>query len=292
MIDVDKNIDRIIKDKTIANEHKSDIINLLTAASKITFGKEGRTEGYRYKDVFLPRCTSVLRMDGTKADGLMIWAKREVAQHAKDRLSEVLNEKGSISQLDISLICQEALANPDKQRDDAANVGSDKHDKIEHWLNNQDEVPSDDIKDFVDVWKKENVTLIATEMPIAFLLDEDYDIGFGGKLDILAYKDGELIIYDNKTSKALHNGYGIQTAAYRAAVNQMIRMTNADALHCLRVEKAKIIHMPDIEILSEAQFKAFKKKGMLVECTNLDDAFIHFTYLLRLYYRRNNKYLC
>lgn len=294
MIDLNKNIERIIQDKTIKNEHKSDIINLLTESNKITFGKQGRTEGYFYKNVALPRCTSVLRMDGTKAEGLMIWAKREVAQFAKDKLTELLLKNGSLSALDISTICQLALDNPDKQRDDAATIGTDKHDKVEWWLNNQSEKPSDDITDFVNIWKREGVTLVATEMPIAFILDEDEEIGFGGKLDILAYnpKTNNLVIYDNKTSRAVHNGYGIQTAAYRAAVNQMIRMTKTEFdTPALRVESAKIIHMPDKASMSETQLKAYQKKGSLIECTNLDEAFKHFVYLLKLYNRRNNKYL-
>lgn len=286
MIDINKNIEMIKNDKNIIDKHKEDLINLLNLSLTITFGKQGRTEGYFFKNNPIPRCTSILKMDGSKADGLMIWAKKEVAQYAKDKLTETLNNNGLITGMDISLICQEALANPDKQRDSAADVGSKKHDKVEYWLNNQKEKPSDDIIDFVNIWKKENCSIVCTEMPLAFMLKDGR--GFGGKLDILAYKNGKLRIYDNKTSRAVYQSYGIQVSGYAGAVNQMLESIGSD----LRVDSGKIIHMPDRTLMSPSQIKEFEKRGMLVECKNLDEGLKHLLNLLELYYKRNNKYLC
>lgn len=284
MINIEQSIKNIIENKNIFEYDKPKLIKLLEKSSKITFGKNGRSECYLYNNMKLPRCTSILKMDGSRADGLIIWAKREVSQYAYDNLLKAYNEN-NLNLNTISLICQEAVKNPDAQRDKAANVGSDKHDKIEKWLNSYDKSFDEDIKDFINIWNNEHVELIATELPIAFCVHE---VGFGGKLDILAYKDGELIIYDNKTSKSLHQSYGLQVSAYACAVNQMLEVLLGDKL---KVSRGKIIHIPDTNTMSELQIKEFNKRGNLVECKNMCEGFNHFLTLACLYNKRNNKYL-
>lgn len=274
---------RVAQNKNIAIKDRNAIIKLFGVSDDITFGKIGpRQEGYIYTGVGYPRCTSVLQMDGSKAMALMEWAKREVAHNINQNLVYKLHHGDPITEWVIDEACKEGYENPDKQKEDAADEGTYHHDNIENWLNGLEFEMNERLQRFQRIWKAENVELVCTELPLVYRGKDGH--GFGGKLDILAYKKGEFIIYDNKTSRSVHNSYGIQTAAYKEAVEQM---SKGD----IKISKCKIIHIPELANLKEWQLKQYKKLGELVECKNPESAFKHFNLLLEQYYMRNNKYI-
>lgn len=174
-----------------------------------------------------------------------------------------------------------ALQSPDKQRDSSAATGSGVHDNIEKDLNGQESVLDEPLKLFRQIWKREGVELICTEMPVVY--KEPNGHGFGGKLDILAYKDDDFFIYDNKTSRSVHGSYCLQTSAYAKAVEQM-------SGGLIKIKGAKIVHLPNVSELKDWQLKLHRKMGNLIECKNMEEAFKHFHLLLEQYYMRNNKY--
>ena len=274
----DKKYDLVKNNPYIYTKDKPFIKQLFDTASKIDFGKVGRSEMYLYGDESFPRCTAVLQMDGTKAGALMEWAKRETVAKMKDML-QVFTDK-PLSVTDIEEIAAKSLGEADRQRDEAADKGTDAHDNIECWLNGEPYKEDERLSKFIDIWKKEGVELVYTELPIIY---KERDRGYGGRLDILAYKDGKYIIYDLKTSKSVHQGYALQVAAYKSAVEQMSN-------HHITIDTAKIIHLPDESTLSSTQAKAYSKLGSLVECKNLDMAREHYFILLQQYYMRNAKY--
>lgn len=276
----DKKFEIVKNNPNIYTKDKPIIKELFDVASKVDFGKVGRSEMYLFGESPFPRCTSVLQMDGTKAGALMEWAKRETVAKMKDMLSIFIDKPLSVE--DIEDIADKSLKESDRQRDEAADTGTDVHDNIEHWLNGEPYIEDDRLSKFIDIWKKEKVELVCTEMPIIFI-DPATKQGYGGRLDILAYKDGVFYIYDNKTSKSVHQGYGLQTAAYKQAVEQMSGGR-------IKIDKIKIIHLPDESKLSDSQMKAYKKLGNLVEIKNIEQATEHYMVLLRQYYMRNNKY--
>lgn len=275
---------RIASDNRIADKDKEAILDLFKVSDSISFGKIGpRQEGYIWLGVGYPRATNVLQMDGMRAAALMEWAKTQVANRIELELVKKLHDNGEIGLGDIGVACKEGLADPDRQKNEAADVGTFEHDNIENWLNGVSEYTENEIlRRFVEIWSKERVVLVCTEMPLIYR-DQETGHGFGGKLDILAYKDGKFYIYDNKTSKSVHNSYGQQVSAYKNAVEQMSGGR-------IKIEKCKIIHLPDLTTLKEWQLKQYKKLGSLIECKNLDEAFVHYKILLEQYYRRNNKY--
>lgn len=274
----EKDIERIEKCDIILSEHKPLIKKLLENANKIKFGVRGRTECYIFDDKDYPRCTNVLKMDGMKAAGLMEWAKREIVKKVQDLLIEFSEKNLVLDAETIGEIGELALVEPDKQRDEAADKGTIAHDNIEKWLNGEEYEDSEQVKIFKTIWDKEKYTLIATEVPIIWY---ENNKGFGGRLDILAYKDNKFYILDNKTSKAIHQGYGIQVGAYAKAVEQMSG---------IKIDGAAIVHLPDMSVMKEYQIKEFKRRGNYVVCKDLDIAFEHFKILLNQYYFRNNKY--
>ena len=181
----------------------------------------------------------------------------------------------------INYVLDAAYDYPDRQKNDAATEGTKAHDNVENWLNTKSFIEDENLEIFRRIWWSEGVELIATEIPLVWH-NNFHGKGFGGKLDILAYKDGDFIIYDNKTSRSVHEGYALQVAAYKNAVEQMSPG--------IKIKKCKIIHLADTKKMKEWQLKQYNKLGNLVEIKHLDKAWSNFKRLLELYENRNQKY--
>lgn len=271
---------RIRANNYIADKDKALIYKLFDTSNQISFGKiSSRSEGYLMNGLGWPRCTNILQMDGSKSAALMAWAKREIVQDAKDMLKGELYKKGYITDLAINSIMDMAFESPDRQKNDAAVEGTKVHDNVENWLNKKPYEDNKLLQEFIHIWQNERVELIATEIPLVW---HQKGIGFGGKLDILAYKDGKFIIYDNKTSRSVHDSYACQVSAYKNAVEQMSPG--------LKISKCKIIHLANENNMSDWQKKQYQKLGNLIEISNMAKAWKHFKILLELYQMRNNKY--
>jgi hypothetical protein len=270
----------------VAETDKKKFYDFYNIANGISFGKiSSRQDGYLFGDYKLPRCTSILQMDGTKAGALMEWAKREVSGRIEHILTGKLIKGDPITEWVISDACREGLAEPDKQKNEAAEVGTGTHDEIEDFLTSfrRPEVAeySEPVRRFAEAWEKSGLVVIGTEIPVVWY--DKSGKGFGGRLDILAYKEGKFYIGDNKTSRSVHESYGLQIGAYKAAVEQMSH-------GAIKIAGGYIFHIPTLETLNERQKKEYDKRGSLIELRNLDDAFEHYRLLLELYYKRNNKY--
>lgn len=278
-MNLSKDIQRIVENPNINNDNKKIAISLLQKSSQIGFGKiDSYREGYKLNGIGYARCTSILGMDGTKAAALMEWAKREVVSFAKEHLKYELSNDNLTGDI-IDLILDNALAYPDKQKIDAAIEGTKHHDNVEYWLNGE---PFDDnsiLKEFVQIWKEEGVELVATEIPLVW---HNKGLGFGGKCDILAYKDGKFVLYDIKTSRSVHESYALQISAYKEALEQMEEG--------LKISECKIIHLANLNNMSDWQKKQYNKFGNLIKCKNLTKAWKHYKILLEMYEMRNNKY--
>lgn len=274
------------KNEQVADADKKAFLEFYNVAQKIEFGKIApRLEGYILGEYKLPRCTSILQYDGSKAGALMEWAKRQVAGRIQELLLRHLSERRPVEEATIASICLEGLADPDRQRDEAAEIGTGTHDEVEVWLTAEKRPDiskcSEAVQRFAKAWDASGLVVIGTEIPVVWHGEDGH--GFGGRLDILAYKDGKFYIGDNKTSRSVHDSYGLQIGAYKAAVEQM---SNG----AIKIDGGYIFHIPTLETLNERQKKEYDKRGSLIELRNLDDAFSHYRLLLELYYRRNNKY--
>ena len=260
---------------------KEHLEQIFSRAEEITFGKiSSKQEGYIYKDWKLPRCTNVLKMDGSKCEPLMFWARKQVALRAEQELLHALSSH-NITEEEVRIICNNAIQEPDKQLNDAADKGTIEHDNIERFLFKEKYEETDGLNRFKQAWDKFGGEVLATEVPIVWI-DKKTGLGFGGRLDSLIWKDG-LYIGDNKTSKTVHESYGCQLSAYKNAVEQMSEYN-------LNVLGGVIFHIPDLNVLNNKQRAEYEKRGSLVECKNLEAAFEHYRLLLGLYNCRNNKY--
>ena len=278
-----ENLDR---NEQVADVDKQRLRAFFRVAQSVQFGRIApRQDGYIFGEHKLPRCTSILQYDGSKAGALMEWAKRQVSGRIEQTLLEKLQSGVLLTREEVARICEDGLADPDRQRDEAAEAGTGAHDLIENWLTGYDTRPFSELPDpvqrFATAWIKSGYTCVGTEIPLVW-----YDAngqGFGGRLDILAYKSGKFYIGDNKTSRSVHNSYGLQIGSYKAAVEQMSDGT-------IKIAGGTIFHIPTLETLNERQKKEYDKRGSLIELKDLEDAFEQYRLLLGLYYKRNNKY--
>lgn len=268
---------------SIPQDAKDSAKKLIEASKLVEFGMiSSRQEGYIFGDYKLPRCTSVLKMDGTKTDGLLYWARKEVVKYAYDKISNrIKNNRKKITAEEVEAILNEAGNEPDKQKDDAARKGTAVHDNIENYLTGYQYIVDESIGRFIKAWESAKVICIATEIPVVWY-DKD-GCGFGGRIDMLCYADGKWLIGDNKTSKSVHETYALQISSYGKAVEQMTG-------GLIKPEGGIIFHIPDEKVMNDRQKMEYNKRGSLVRIDNLEEAFEHYRLLLGLYYRRNNKY--
>lgn len=270
------------KNDLLSAEAKSAFKELYNKSSLITFGKiDKRNDGYILNDLKLPRCTSVLSMDGTKAGALMEWAKRQVSERIYKELEKPIIEGKILSTNDVYEACNIGLMDPDRQKDEAADTGTARHDNIENFLTGYQYEDDEPLSRFKEAWNNFGGTVVATEIPVVW--HDGNGHGFGGRVDALLYKDGKWIVGDNKTSRSVHESYACQISGYSKAIEQM---TNG----LIKIERGAIFHIPDFDKMSNRQKKEYDKRGSLIYIDKLEEAFGHYRLLLELYYRRNNKY--
>lgn len=276
-------LERLRKNELVADSDKQAFYRFYDIANQVQFGKIApRQEGYILGEYKLPRCTSILQMDGSKAGALMEWAKRQVADRIYKELEDkIIHDSKFLSTDEVYNICQLGLMDPDRQKDEAADVGTGHHDNFENWLTGYDYEKTEALERFKKGWEATGYVLVASEIPVVW--HDDMGKGFGGRVDLLLYKDGKFVVGDNKTSRSIHESYGCQVAAYKAAIEQMSHGE-------IKIDGGVIFHVPAIESLNERQKKEYDKRGTVVELKNLEEAFEHYRLLLGLYYMRNNKY--
>ena len=94
----------------IPKSAKDAFMSLYNVARTVKFGKiSPRQEGYILGSYKMPRCTSVLQMDGSKAGALAEWGKRQVAARAKELLLAHIGKSNVLTSDDIYRVCRIAL---------------------------------------------------------------------------------------------------------------------------------------------------------------------------------------
>lgn len=131
---------------------------------------------------------------------------------------------------------EEALAAPDRIRDKAGAKGSDIHKIVEAHAKGQEI----HLEDYSDPWKNhvEAYLTFCSGMPHEVVATEQVvhsaKEGFAGTLDSILKIDGEKILVDFKTSKALYpKEHAIQLGAYYLACQEM----------GLKIDKCAVIHL-------------------------------------------------
>ena len=125
-----------------------------------------------------------------------------------------------------------------KERDKAADIGTIAHFLIEAFLNgfvadleDYDQADIDKAlgcyNKFVDWWEEQNLEKVSTEIQ---LVNESYR--YGGTIDLIAKKkNGDHVLIDFKTSKAISPSYWRQCAGYAALWNENQEVNGFNAIN-------------------------------------------------------------
>lgn len=192
--------------------------------------------------IVLPGVTGILGIIAKPA--LINWAKRETLNTIHEGLVQLLGGRQSanveIGMDFISKLIEAARANPDKIKEEAANLGTQAHAYIDKVVNGMDleYLPGSILRPvsaFADWWKSSGLRFVLGDTKVASRVH-----GYGGSLDALAADGGRLVVLDWKTSKALYDEYALQVAAYVKAFEEMYGASIGEAW-CVRFSKPGVL---------------------------------------------------
>jgi len=148
-----------------------------------------------------------------KSNILIAWAVGKV----KTYLIEKLDNGEQITILDI----EEAVKEPRRIKETAADIGTKIHEWINQWLEGKNpKIPEDDkvrngITAFLQFQKKNKVKWIESERVV---YSKKHD--FAGFLDAVGKIGNKLVLVDFKSSNGIYPEYDIQTAGYQIAYEE------------------------------------------------------------------------
>lgn len=176
------------------------------------------------KESILPGVTGVLGIIAKPA--LVNWAKKEALAVVRagllHRLGGKASKKIAVSADFIDKLIEVAKANPDKQKDDAASLGTRIHAYIDAVITGKPlgKIDNDMLKPVMGFdawWKSANIEILMGDTRVASLKH-----GYGGSLDALGYDlaNMTLVLTDWKSSKGIWLEYALQVAAYCKAFEE------------------------------------------------------------------------
>lgn len=167
--------------------------------------------------------TTILKIKD-KSTPLMIWAEEVYRQELIDSLGDCK----SVGRARLLQLIEQAKHAHTRRKDEAADIGSQAHDLIERWfrakLEDSTEVKPDKsadprVKACFDAAMKwinqHDFRIVSLEQPVYSVTHD-----FCGTMDKHAFIDGELCISDWKSAKRIYIENYLQTAAYKAAVDE------------------------------------------------------------------------
>lgn len=168
-----------------------------------------------------PSVTKILGIiGGGKTNALMIWARREALKLAETEIKSELFLNNKITADNVSEILARADKQPDKIKDDAADLGTRVHKAIDAFILGQEPILEADTAIAFGNFKKwlesEKLTFVMGDTAVFSPI-----YNFGGKLDAIAIDPfGNLVLLDWKTSNAMRDEYLLQSSAYVHAFEQ------------------------------------------------------------------------
>lgn len=212
--------------------------------------------GYKLDGKYVPRVTTILSVIAKPA--LLVWARREALKLVRSGLEPHVGKSVEMTQAFIDELITKADKEPDRIKDEAANVGTRAHKAIDQIIRGEKPELTTDIIPCVESfmeWKKQSgLELLPGEIKVASKIH-----GYAGTLDGIARRGKNLVLTDWKTSNGIWPEYAYQVAAYAEAYTEI---SNEE------IEEAWIIRFPKKLKDGEAPFEA-KKINNLVGALNV-----------------------
>ena len=166
---------------------------------------------------------SVTKITGIidKSGALMVWARRQSLALAKKELLEAIKSGVALTEETLDALLLKADKQPDKVKDDAADLGSRVHAAIDAHILGQtsilDEQSRPGYENFTKWLESSGVKMIMGDTAVASI-----KYGYGGKLDAIGEKNGQIVLLDWKTSNSFkgRESYSLQASAYAVAFTE------------------------------------------------------------------------
>ena len=175
---------------------------------------------YTVADTHFKSVTSILNIiGGDKTNALMIWARRAALSMTKEEIVKALNNGEAITETNLDEILKKADRQPDKLKDEAADLGTLVHNAIDDYILGKTPKVAPEARlgfdNFMAWMRKSGVSIIAGDTPVASVR-----WGFGGRLDAIGKIGDDFVILDWKTSNKLRDTNALQVAAYAQAFSE------------------------------------------------------------------------
>jgi len=199
---------------------------------------------YTVNGLEYPSVTKILNIvGGGKTNALVVWARRAALKLAESELVAELTQGRTITAEVLGPILARADRQPDKIKDDAADIGGRVHAAIDDYIAGKTPKPEPDAKPGFDnfmAWlSHEGLEIIAGDTVVASVQH-----GYGGRVGAIARsKSGGFIILDWKTSNAMREEYPLQVSAYAQAFSETYGVPLPDSAWVIRFGKTG----PDFE---------------------------------------------
>lgn len=161
-------------------------------------------------------------LDDGKSGGLMGWAKKVVLDNLQQSLTKRKDQQLLLDDAFINQIIDEAKQEPEKIKQESADIGSQCHNAIDEYIYGRDyqsklidEKAKIAFENFLKWFSFNGYKFIIGDTPVVSV-----KYGYGGRLDALAKAGENIIIFDWKTSNAIRNSYLLQIAGYSIALQE------------------------------------------------------------------------
>lgn len=191
-------------------------------------------------ETFYPGVTTVLGAAIPKP-ALLPWSLKMMGENVKEALLK-LPEDSLLDEKTIDRIVAEGKLIYKKKASDAADIGTRAHKAVDDIIKGLTPTITDDIKPCIEAftaWNKSSGLKI--ELGDTRLGSRLF--GYGGSLDMLAFRGNEAVLIDLKTSKGIYPEMGFQISAYMRGFQETFGIEVKEAM-ILRIGKDK----PEFEV--------------------------------------------
>ena len=237
------------------------------------FGRDYRYYVATCKDGAEYRLRSVTSVLGgfLNKGALIQWAVDQSMDYIRERMEFDCDGVARLTEPDMETLLQEARMAHHRTKAEAAELGTIAHDHVEAFLRTGQEQDMSDqdarVANCYDLfrrwWDQAGLSVIQTELMVYHA-----PLGYAGQLDFLAADaEGNPVLVDWKTSKAVYWNHSLQVVAYAKALREMRRGT-VSAMRIVRIGREDA----DFEV-REIPRADWKRLGSLFEaCIPLSDA--------------------
>ena len=187
---------------------------------------------YEIDGLELPSVTTVLGKAWPKP-ALNMWYAKRGRESMKEYLSQYIGKPVSHGLLDSAV--DEARIAPNRERDEAATIGSRAHNLVHEELMGEGIVVPPDLKIVMDAWtrwkKSQNLLPIESEVAV-------FNGQYAGTIDgLFRSPDGRYVLLEIKTSKGLYQDHFVQACAYAKILKDNMLMGEDIDVQIIRLGK-------------------------------------------------------